>query len=190
MVNGPRMVRTRMSPDDRRALILRAAAEMFQTLGFAAASIDAIAVASGITGPGIYRYFRSKTDLIIALIDMAASQAEHALADRLLGNAAPVSAMADVLVEAALREGGVIGLLQASLAEMDDADRKRLESVRGGLVSRLAQTLAAARPDLDPQDAALNVQAALAIVSQVGRKAFPVSNRARLVVVVESVLSA
>ncbi|WP_198045950.1 TetR/AcrR family transcriptional regulator [Novosphingobium aquimarinum] len=184
------MVRTRMAPEDRRLLILRAAADMFQKHGFGAASIDAIAVASGITGPGIYRYFRSKTDLIIALIDMAASQAEDALADRLLENGVSVSAMADVLVDAALREGAVIGLLQASVAEMDDSDRKRLEAVRNGLVSRLGQTLTSARADLDSKDAALNVQAALAIVGQVGRKAFPVADRARLVALIEAVLSA
>ena len=190
MVKGSGMVRTRMSREDRRILILRAAADMFQRHGFAAASIDAIAVASGITGPGIYRYFRSKTDLIIALIDMAASQAEDALADRLSDNDGSVSVMAQVLVDAALREGAIIGLLQASLAEMDEADRKCLDTVRNGLVSRLAQTLVSARPDLTAQDAALNVQAALAIVGQVGRKAFPVSDRARLVALINAVLSA
>jgi AcrR family transcriptional regulator len=52
----------------RRDLILEAAAELFAKRGFAATGIDEIGAAAGITGPGVYRHFASKDEILKTLV--------------------------------------------------------------------------------------------------------------------------
>lgn len=56
----------------RREQILAAAADLFRRDGFHAVGIDEIGAAAGITGPGVYRHFRTKDALLIAILDRAA----------------------------------------------------------------------------------------------------------------------
>jgi AcrR family transcriptional regulator len=53
----------------RRDLIIAAATELFHERGFHATGIDDIGSAAGITGPGIYRHFASKDEILIAVFD-------------------------------------------------------------------------------------------------------------------------
>jgi AcrR family transcriptional regulator len=52
---------------NRRDLILAAAADLFEKNGFAATGIDDIGAAAGIIGPGVYRHFASKDEILITL---------------------------------------------------------------------------------------------------------------------------
>jgi AcrR family transcriptional regulator len=54
--------------DERRAQLLRAAAHAFLAGGFAATSLDDVAVAAGVTKMIIYRHFDSKRDLYEAVL--------------------------------------------------------------------------------------------------------------------------
>ncbi|TMR06609.1 TetR/AcrR family transcriptional regulator [Actinomadura soli] len=56
--------RRQMSKDERRAEIIRVAADLFEKLGYARASMDDIAAAVGIGKPTLYHYFRSKSELL------------------------------------------------------------------------------------------------------------------------------
>jgi AcrR family transcriptional regulator len=55
----------------RRELILAAAADLFAKNGFAATGIDDIGAAAGIIGPGVYRHFASKDEILITLVYQA-----------------------------------------------------------------------------------------------------------------------
>lgn len=164
--------RVRMAPAQRREKILAAAADMFQRHGYAGASIDAIAAASGISGPGIYRYFGSKTELLLALLEAAASQAIAAVEAAILtdeGEASAARRMADVLTDHALIEGPIIALLQNGVGEMDAAGKVRLEHLRSDVVARLVASLQTACPALCPGHAEGRIVAVLAVVGQVKR---------------------
>lgn len=184
--------RTRMAPEARRAMILSAAAQMFQERGYAAASIDAIAMASGISGPGIYRYFKRKTELLVALLEAAAAEAMKTLETSIaaIGDGDVVTAMADLIADHALREGTVIGLLQGTLREMDEADQARLEAIRTALVMRWATLLCEARPTLTPEGARIHIEAALAVVGQLARRMPDGEERDRFRDIIRAVLSA
>src|SRR5690606_208497 len=104
---------------------------MFRRRGYAGASIDAIAEASGISGPGIYRYFSGKTELLLAWLESAVTEAMRAV-ERARGSASPaVDCLADILADRALSEGAIIALLQGTAVDMDGANRGRLEQLRG-----------------------------------------------------------
>lgn len=53
----------------RRDRIIAVATDMFHERGFDATGIDDIGEAAGITGPGIYRHFASKDEILIAVLD-------------------------------------------------------------------------------------------------------------------------
>lgn len=57
----------RPSREARRDVILAAALDLASRRGFRQAGMDEIGAAAGYTGPALYRYFRSKSDLLVAL---------------------------------------------------------------------------------------------------------------------------
>jgi AcrR family transcriptional regulator len=165
---GP-LRRSRMAPADRRALILRTAAAMFRDHGYAGASIDAIAAASGISGPGIYRYFGGKAELLLALLERAAAEAMAVVEGVSHDTCVKTHRLGDALADAALSEGSIIALLQGTMIDMDAAGRARLEQLRDEVVGRLSNALCSVRPELSAAEAEGRVVAALALVGHVQR---------------------
>lgn len=53
----------------RRDQIIHVATELFHDRGFHATGIDDIGAAAGITGPGIYRHFAGKNEILMAVLD-------------------------------------------------------------------------------------------------------------------------
>jgi AcrR family transcriptional regulator len=53
----------------RREKIVDAASALFVANGFHATSIDEIGAAAGITGPGLYRHFAAKDEILLAALD-------------------------------------------------------------------------------------------------------------------------
>ena len=51
--------------------LIRAARDLFSTKGYDGTGVDEIAESIGIKGPTIYKYFKSKEDLLKAVIDQA-----------------------------------------------------------------------------------------------------------------------
>jgi AcrR family transcriptional regulator len=62
---------SRLPAAKRREQLLETAASLFAQYGFAGATTAQIARAAGVTEPIIYRHFKSKRDLFVALIDRA-----------------------------------------------------------------------------------------------------------------------
>lgn len=76
---------TRLPAAKRREQLLDCAAEVFSEFGYARATTSQLARAAGVTEPIIYRHFKSKRDLFVALIrrtgDDTIVQWEEDLAD-------------------------------------------------------------------------------------------------------------
>ncbi|OAF18043.1 TetR/AcrR family transcriptional regulator [Bradyrhizobium neotropicale] len=62
-------VRTRPTRDDTRDKLFEAAARVFEQEGIGSASIEAIAAAAGFTRGAFYSNFKSKDELIIAMLE-------------------------------------------------------------------------------------------------------------------------
>lgn len=62
-------VRTRPTRDDTRDKLFEAAARVFEQDGIGSASIEAIATAAGFTRGAFYSNFKSKDELIIAMLE-------------------------------------------------------------------------------------------------------------------------
>lgn len=65
---------SRMPAAERRRQLLECAAKLFAKRGYARATTAELASAAGVTEPIIYRHFKSKRDLFIALIDQSGEE--------------------------------------------------------------------------------------------------------------------
>jgi AcrR family transcriptional regulator len=72
----------RLRRAERREQLLAAATRAFARTGFAATSLDDIAVAAGISRVLLYRHFDSKTDLYRAVLDRAIARLTAAVGTR------------------------------------------------------------------------------------------------------------
>ncbi len=69
MSRTTRLSSRRGASTPRRQEILVAAKELFAEHGYKSVSVDDIGEAVGISGPGLYRHFASKTDLLLGVYD-------------------------------------------------------------------------------------------------------------------------
>ncbi len=63
------MTTTRQTGPDRRLSLLQAALDLFSTQGYAGTTTKAIAERSGVTEAILYRHFRTKEDILPALVE-------------------------------------------------------------------------------------------------------------------------
>lgn len=83
-VHGERLGRQARKEQTRR-LLIDAAAAVFARRGFDAASLDEIAEAAGFTKGAVYSNFRSKTDLMMSLIERRIAEQAVAAARAMAG---------------------------------------------------------------------------------------------------------
>jgi AcrR family transcriptional regulator len=140
----------------RRAAIMAAASDLFRDRGFRATSLDDIGAAAGISGPAIYRYFKSKHELLTVLIEEAAISWRAAV-DEVLNTEAPPMVMLENLIDAAvalqLENGNLRGVLQQELRSLDDDARRRLARTDRVTMAEWVHLLCEVRPTLTDDEA-------------------------------------
>jgi AcrR family transcriptional regulator len=139
----------------RREAILTSAARLFAQQGYPATGIDAIGEAAGITGPGVYRHFDSKNEVLNEVVGRAV--------DRVVTGVAGVVEAGDS--DWAVLEGLVRNMITSVLADragwavvvreqrhLDHESKRALARAHRLHVEEWVHALAGARPDLtDPE---------------------------------------
>jgi AcrR family transcriptional regulator len=150
----------------RRAEILAAAVELFHEHGYHATGLDEIGAAAGMTGPGIYRHFRNKEEILETLVR---DRGERVLAqvDRVVSSdMAPLDALQ------ALARSYVEGIVdQPSLAVVAMYERHTLSTETRAWIDRMERhnleawvsVVRQVRTDLSEAEARLVVHAALSL---------------------------
>jgi AcrR family transcriptional regulator len=149
---------------DRRGKIVAAAAHLFRERGFHAVGIDEIGVRAGISGPGVYRHFGGKDELLIAVLEEATDDlwrdldpvAQPALEDYVRSHVAYALAHVDA-IELWYQEGR--NLPTAARAAQRRLMRRYIERWVDALLDR--------RPELDEDDARTHVHAAVGLIHSV-----------------------
>lgn len=138
-----------MNTDQR---ILQAALRLFRTHGFHGVGVAAIGKEAGISGPGIYKHFSSKDEILAALFEQAIGRLQVRLG---LPKEEPwdeLDSLVDGMVKFATRERELVlvyGQERRFLVEPWQSSVRRhiLEHI-----SRWERTVSACRPDLGPAD--------------------------------------
>ena len=69
--------KSRLPRDERRALLLAAALEVFTVAGYHSAAMDEIADRAGVSKPVLYQHFPSKLELYLAVLDLHIDSMQH-----------------------------------------------------------------------------------------------------------------
>lgn len=118
-------------PTPRRETLLRAAAELFAARGFRAVSIDEIGAAAGISGPGVYRHFPTKADILLRLCHDAMDhllEAARRTADRESDPRGRVLALIDLHVDFAVRDQALLAVYLREQLELPARDLRALRA--------------------------------------------------------------
>src|SRR5437773_8622830 len=110
---------------ERREKLLNSAAKLVAERGFHSVGIIEIGAAAGVTGSAIYRHFKSKGDLLVALfervIDNLVDGAEAAVATGAIADDA-LNTLIRGHVDFALRDRAIIAVYDQEVPNLPDED--------------------------------------------------------------------
>lgn len=107
----------------RREELLRAGAECFDDLGYAATTVELIAARAQTSRPTFYAYFRSKDEILIALVDRVGTELESAQLLDGIDGVPPrevIAATMRAYADAVFANGGLVALFDAMAPVRED----------------------------------------------------------------------
>jgi AcrR family transcriptional regulator len=154
----------------RREAILAAALALFRQRGFHAVGIDEIGTSAGISGPGVYRHFPSKSSLLVALFD--------GLSERMLATAEEIQKaddppeetlgrLVDFQVSTAVAERAMLAVWLQDAQSLPRSDQERISDRQVGYAAVWEATLTRLRPELSPAEVHTVVHAALGAINSI-----------------------
>ncbi|KAA2254303.1 TetR/AcrR family transcriptional regulator [Solihabitans fulvus] len=128
----------------RREQILTAAAELFARHGFHGVGIDDIGAAVGISGPALYRHFRSKDAMLGEMLTSISERLLDGGQRRVDGATDPATALRELVrwhVDFALDDPALITVQMRNLANLTDPDRRRVRALQRRYVEVWVDTI-------------------------------------------------
>ncbi|MEU3474663.1 helix-turn-helix domain-containing protein [Rhodococcus sp. NPDC006774] len=149
-----------------------AAVGLFYRVGYAAVTVDDIGAAAGITGPSVYHYVSSKSELLVDVLFRAVTMVADGARTALAQAGTPdeklrVLVRSYCAVAAANRELFGVYITEAGNVPLGDARRLRESMARD--VDRWVEAVMRSRPGLDVNDARVRVFAARRVVTDMVR---------------------
>ncbi len=137
--------RKRLTAAERRPQIMRAAVRALARSNYRTTSIAEIAAEAGITEPAVYRYFNTKKELFIAILEDVGARVLDLWESVLEESDSSLEALTKISAdyyERAMTKRGELKVLFQALAEVDDQDiRSALRNQFSGYVSLLEQII-------------------------------------------------
>ena len=152
----------------RRELLLEAAADLFAERGYHAVGIDDIGAAAGITGPGVYRHFGSKVQLLEHLCDRAMTRMLEGAQGLSRGGASSreaLAALVELHVDFAVGERNLLGVWAREQRALSDEVKRSLRARERTYELVWRDVLLRARDDLTVDEAHVVVVSALALLN-------------------------
>jgi len=107
-------------PEDKRLRVLYAAKRAFAEGGFAGANVNLIAESAGISVGALYKYFRTKDDIFLAIIEMSHAYLEDAIGGIIRGSRgfdARIRALLEAAVDSSLADPDMVRIYLACTTE-------------------------------------------------------------------------
>ena len=145
----------------RRAQIIAVATKLFRERGFHAVGIDEIGSASGISGPGVYRHFGSKDELLVAVFEDAT---DDLWTDLDPDEHPSVEAYVRSHVGSALAHADAIELWYQEGRHLPKEAQRAQRRLQRRYVERWVDALRERRRELGEDEARIVVQAAIGLI--------------------------
>ncbi|WP_019932708.1 TetR/AcrR family transcriptional regulator [Nocardia sp. BMG111209] len=157
----------------KHELLLRKSVELFHERGYPNVSVEDIAQAADLSAASaVYRYYRSKSDLLAAAFRRAADRMSAAIGPATASSRTPAGALAmliDMYVSGCFTERALTYVYYAEFGHVPAEERTMLRNVQRLIVAEWVRLLVAVRPDLSDAQARILVQAGFALVVDLGR---------------------
>jgi AcrR family transcriptional regulator len=156
----------------RREQLLTEAIRLFDERGFGSVSTDEIGEAAGVSGPGIYKHFPSKTDLLVAAIARGGERRQARTASALARATGPRETLILLLqayTDFALENSHLLGVLISELGNVPEQRRKQSIQVQRDFLALWEGLLEQAAPAPDPAELKITVRSVLAVIDNVAR---------------------
>jgi AcrR family transcriptional regulator len=141
----------------RAEVILREASRLFTERGYQSTTINHIGEASGITGPGVYRHFESKQEILLALIERGAQGFAERAGKLLEQHGIPKNELLRQLVhlnvEWILLHRELAAASWGEIRNLEGEARSKLVSLEEGYLQLWRSALERLRPELSADDA-------------------------------------
>ena len=151
-----------------RDVMLREAARLFAERGYRGTSVADLGTACGMSGPAVYKHFRSKHELLARLlVDISEQLVEggRAVLDASDGPADALTALVDFHTDFALAEPDVIRVQDRDLASLDDEARATVRRLQRTYVELWVDVLCAVEPGLAREVARVRAHAVFGLLN-------------------------
>jgi AcrR family transcriptional regulator len=151
----------------RRDQILTAAAELFARHGFHGVGIDDIGAAVGISGPALYRHFRSKDAMLGEMLTSISERLLDGGQSRVDAASSADEALRDLVgwhVDFALDDPALITVQMRNLANLTDPDRRRVRALQRRYVEVWVETIRRTVPEFDEPTARAAAHAVFGLI--------------------------
>ncbi|WP_328406495.1 TetR/AcrR family transcriptional regulator [Nocardia sp. NBC_00403] len=179
----------------KHELLLKRAVELFHERGYPNVSVEDIATAAGLpASSAVYRFYRSKGDILAAAFRRAADRVSAAIGPAIAASDSPEQALTTLIelyVTGSFAERDLTFVYYAEISNVPAAARTVLRNIQRLNVEEWAKLLAAVRPELTAAEARLLVHAALALVVDLGQwlgPDNPVCSRRRVIHLMQIIL--
>ncbi len=154
-----------------RDALLDATVELVSERGFHAVGIAEIGAAAGVTGAAIYRHYRNKDELLVAVFERVVGElldrAEALLAAPHLAPADRLAALVDAHVAFALAQRRVIAIYDQEAHNLPPGHRRRVRRQQAAYAALWAGAVAGARTDWSQAECRVAVHAAFGLINSV-----------------------
>ncbi|MGY1942744.1 TetR/AcrR family transcriptional regulator [Nocardia asiatica] len=157
----------------KHQLLLTKAVELFHERGYRNVSVEDIAAAADLTAASaVYRYYRSKSDLLTAAFRRAADRVAGAIGPAIATSASPSEALTELIalyVAGSFAERELTFVYYTEFSHIPAEDRVVLRNIQRLSVAEWVRLLVAVRPELSEAQARILVHAAFGLVVDLGR---------------------
>ncbi|MGJ9413885.1 TetR/AcrR family transcriptional regulator [Aeromicrobium sp. CF4.19] len=153
---------------ERRSEIAQRAVELFADRGFHGVSVADVGAASGISGPAIYKHFRSKEAVLAqALVDISTELLEtgRARIDGAADDDARLEALVEWHIDFAVAHPAYIVVQEREWSTLEAADRSRVRELQLAYVDVWVDVVRRLRDDLSRAEARAAVQATFGLLN-------------------------
>jgi AcrR family transcriptional regulator len=173
-VNGTRReakpAGTRKRRPYRRDQILQSAVKLFHERGYHPTSMDDIGEAAGISGPGIYRHFTNKGEILTAAITDGMDQIFEKVQEIVEASSSPeetIERLARNVVRATLNNRPLAGIVLGEVRQLDPPARAAVERALRLHLEEWVHALSQLRPGLSDGELRALVSGALGLLASV-----------------------
>ena len=152
----------------RKSALLQAAADLFAARGYHAVSTDDIGRAVGISGPGVYRHFASKLELLMTLCDAAMDHlldGSRAIVESADARPAAIAQLVEFHVEFAASERALLAVYLREQRELPVRELRQLRRRQREYEGVWCEAISAEHGDLAELDVRAVVKVMLSMLN-------------------------